>query len=242
MPKNILINIGNTHTQIGLEEDGQIRLLDQLDTADVKVLGLLPILEKMPLAWEASAVCVVPMLKELLSRRYGSSIHFLSCLNFPQIDFSAVDTTTLGMDRIANAAAAYQIAEGAVAVIDFGTCINSVVIDKAGHFLGGAILPGRMLLRKALATYTAQLPFLPLRDERPSAIGSNTLDAMAAGVDLGCLGTVKELMASTSAMLGTPCRFITAGGDAPYFLRNIPELEPGPDLMTLRGVALAHKL
>ena len=172
----------------------------------------------------------------------GEAIRFLSSEDFPQIDFSAVDTTTLGMDRIANAAAAFALAGGAVTVIDFGTCINTVVIDGNGRFLGGAILPGRMLLRKALATYTAQLPFLPLCNELPAAIGTNTLDAMAAGVDLGCIGTVRELMASTRKLVGGRCRFITAGGDAPYFLANLPELERGPDLLTLRGVSLARSM
>ena len=240
MQKRILINIGNTHTQIALADDGQVRLLEQVDTADIKVLAQLPILEKMPVAWRASAVCVVPLVRELLHKRYGEAIRFLSCEDFPQIDFSAVDTTTLGMDRIANAAAAYALAGEAVAVIDFGTCINTVVIDGKGRFLGGAILPGRMLLRKALSTYTAQLPFLPMRNELPAAIGANTMDAMAAGVDLGCIGTVRELVISTRKIVGGSCRFITAGGDAPYFLANLPELEKGPDLLTLRGVALAR--
>ena len=74
MPKRILINIGNTHTQVAMAEDGQTRLLEQMDTADIKVLAQLPILEKMPVAWRASAVCVVPMVRELLHKRYGEAI------------------------------------------------------------------------------------------------------------------------------------------------------------------------
>ena len=29
------------------------------------------------------------------------------------------------------------------------------------------------------------------------------------------------------------------GGDAPFFLKALPELSPAPELLTLRGVALA---
>ena len=29
----------------------------------------------------------------------------------------------------------------------------------------------------------------------------------------------------------------TTGGDAPYFLENIPELTPAPPLLTIRGIA-----
>jgi type III pantothenate kinase len=113
----------------------------------------------------------------------------------------------------------------------------AVTVD--GRVLGGAIMPGRMMLRKSLAAYTAQLPLLPMRNNCPSPIGSNTLDALAAGVDRGIIGSVREILLSTQELLGNACRFIAAGGDAPYFLANIPELQPGPELLTIRGVAMA---
>lgn len=244
MPGNtrkILINIGNTHVQVAVDTGDTPRLLERYDTAHIKVLGMLPILENMPVDWQASAVSVVPMLQRELSQRYGDKLKFLSVNDFPQLDFSQVDTSTLGMDRIANAAAAFALAKSAVIVIDFGTCINTVVVNAEGRFLGGAILPGRTLLRKSLSTYTAQLPFLPLRDKVPPPMGSNTLDAMAAGVDLGVIGTVRELLTATRRFLEpSKCTIMTAGGDAPFFLENLPELTEGPGLLTLRGVAQAR--
>ncbi len=241
MTSLILINIGNTHVQVALQEDSGIRLLEQYDTADIKVLGQIPILEKMPVPWRAAAVCVVPMAMELLEKRYPGKIRFLTCRDFPQLDFSLVDASTLGMDRVANAAAAFSIAESAVAVIDFGTCINTVAVSQDGHFLGGAIMPGRMLLRKSLSAYTAQLPLLPIRQEIPAPLGTNTLDAMAAGIDRGVLGSVKELIAATRSLPGMDrCPFVAAGGDAAFFLENLPGvLQPGQNLLTLLGVSMA---
>ena len=165
-------------------------------------------------------------------------MRFLSRADF-RLDFSAVDASTMGMDRIANAFAAHHIAQSAVVVIDCGTCINTMAVTADGRVLGGAIMPGRMMLRKSLAAYTAQLPLLPMRSECPSPVGANTLDALAAGVDRGIIGSVRELLRSTQELLGSDCRFIAAGGDAPYFLSNIPELQPGPELLTIRGVAQA---
>lgn len=240
MKPNILINIGNTHVQVALNDEGQIRLLEQYDTADIKVLGVIPILEKMPVEWLAAAVCVVPMIQYLLQKHYSDRILFLSSSNFPQLDFSDVDTSTLGMDRIANAAAAFAFYKSAVAVIDFGTCINTVVVDATGRFLGGAIMPGRMLQRKSLSTYTAQLPLLPIKNTLPPPVGNNTMSAMAAGIDRGVIGSVRELINTTRQLLANPsCIFLTAGGDAPYFLANLPELTKGPELLTINGVAQA---
>lgn len=240
MKKQILLNIGNTHIQVGMLDGGRVSLLERYDTADVKVLGCIPLLDNMPVEWQASAVSVVPLVRQALELRYAEKIHFLSHKDFAKLDFSLVDVSTLGMDRIANAAAAYESVRSAVAVIDFGTCINMVAVNERGQFLGGSIMPGRMLLRKSLSTYTAQLPFLPIRSELPPPIGTKTLDAIASGVDLGVIGAVKELMAATRMELNMPdCRFLSAGGDAPYFLEHIPELEKGQELLTLRGVAAA---
>ncbi len=235
---HLLLNIGNTHVQIAADEPSGPRLLDTCDTADARALGTIPFLERLSVPWTATAVSVVPPLQRALQQAFPA-IHFLAHGDFSTLDFSGVDTATLGMDRIANAAAAFDFAHGPAAVIDFGTCIHTIVVNEKGRLLGGAILPGRMLLRKSLATYTAQLPFLPLRNEIPSPCGTNTLDAIAAGVDLGVVGSVRELLAQTRALVGESCRVIPAGGDAPYFLRALPELQPGPELLTLRGVAIA---
>ena len=240
-PAHLLLNIGNTHIQTALNEAGGPRLLDTCDTSHALVLGQIPFLEQMPTMWTGTAVCVVPQLRALLAKRYPA-LHFLTTSDYPQLDFTRVDASTLGMDRVANAAAALHIAGGAAMVIDFGTCIHTVVVQADGGFLGGAIMPGRILQRKALATYTAQLPLLPLRDEPASPIGSNTLDALAAGVDLGIVGAVRELLAATRRQLGGECLVLPTGGDAPFFLRALPELHPSPELLTLRGVALAASI
>ncbi|MBR0458222.1 MAG: type III pantothenate kinase [Victivallales bacterium] len=239
-PLHLLLNIGNTHVQIAADEPDGPRLLDVCDTADARALGTIPFLARLTMPWHATAVSVVPALQHALQQTFPH-LRFLSHKDFSSLDFSRVDTSTLGMDRIANAAAAFDFAKGAAVVIDFGTCIHTVIVDATGCFLGGAILPGRMLLRKSLATYTAQLPLLPLRDEVPPPCGPNTLEAIAAGVDLGVVGAVRELLAQTRRVLGESCRVFPAGGDAPFFLKALPELQPGPDLLTLRGVAVvAH--
>ena len=52
------------------------------------------------------------------------------------------DPEKVGVDRILNAAAAYQRIKDAVAVVDAGTAITVDCVSPEGVFLGGAILPG----------------------------------------------------------------------------------------------------
>ena len=238
MPNRILINIGNTHVQVADVVSGRPRLMAKYDTNAILHSGVLPCLENLR-DFDATALCVVPKMQEILQKKYGGQILFLTKDDFPQLDFSLVDVSTLGMDRISNAAFAFSLNKGAVMVIDFGTCIISVVVNEKGQFLGGAICPGRMLMRQALAEHTAQLPLVPIIHDTPDAIGNNTKDAICAGIDNGIVGAVRELIAGARNELDSPCTFLATGGDAVYFLKRIPDLIPAPELMTLRGILCA---
>ena len=235
-----LVNIGNTHTQIAVLQNGEPRLLARFDTPQlIRDNGVIPLFEETPAPWHAVASSVVPALKTKLSLRYPTQIHFLTANDFPQLDFSLIDIRTVGMDRIANAAAALRLMEdGPAIVLDCGTCLVTEVIDSQHHFCGGAIMPGRMLMRRALADHTAQLPLIPIQPQKPSPLGANTHDAILAGIDLGVLGGIRTLVAETRNALGSPdCTVFTTGGDAQFFLDALPELTPAPQFMTILGIA-----
>lgn len=236
MSGKFFLNIGNTHTQIAEDHGDGLRLLSVYDTKSLD--GAIPQLEE-DAGSQGHAVCVVPALKARLLERYGERLQFLACKDFAMLDFSMVDSSTLGLDRIANAAAAFSLVKGPVIVVDCGTCVNTVIVDGSGRFLGGAISPGRNIMRRALNSYTAQLPLLELRDEIPSPIGRNTREAIAAGTDLGSVGALHELISRTVARLHDNYTIYATGGDAPYFLKALPELlTPAPPLLTLQGVRL----
>jgi len=235
-----LLNIGNTHTQIARDDASGIELLVTLPTADLLQLGNLLLLDQQGANWSAKAACVVPAVQQLLQKRYPGQILFISSVSYPEIDFSRYDVRTLGADRMANAAAAYSLATGPVLVLDCGTCVTSEAIDAEGVFRGGAILPGRAMSRRSLAAFTAQLPEIPMQQECPPPLGLTTAAAIAAGVDLGIIGAVRQIIDQTRQVPGLhQSRIIAVGGDAAYFMQNIPGLEAGPDAFTLRGIRLA---
>ena len=238
--QRLLLNIGNTHIQVAVLTKRGPELLVRYDTPEIRPLEMLPVLDAMTTPWNAWAISVVPPVRLSLEQRYGRRVRFLTPGDFPQLDFSPVDTSTLGLDRIANAAAARSLTNSAVIVLDCGTAITTEALDSQGRFRGGAILPGRMLQRKALAAYTAQLPLIPLGQDAPAALGCRTTEAIAAGIDLGIVGAVRELMAATRREIeSADCPVLTTGGDAPFFTRHLPELTPAQELFTLRGIAVA---
>jgi type III pantothenate kinase len=229
-----VMNIGNTNTQTAVW-DGTC--LSELRTCPTASLEVSMIRSAMP----AAAASVVPEARRKLSE---CGIFWLGAEMRTGLDTSAMDMSTVGADRLANAVYLAERAQGRPAVcLDFGTAVTLEMVDGKKRFLGGAIAPGRMLLRRSLNQYTAQLPLIPMYDEPPSGTGLNTLDAIRMGVDGGAVGIARELLARAGAVFGgeTPMAF-GIGGDAGFFCRVIRELIYGGDDFTLRGVAKSWEL
>ena len=233
-----LLNIGNTHTQIAHCSDGAVTLARRVATAEM-VAGALPA-ELLELQGPCLAACVVPAAATALRAAAPTrDVVFLAAATVTEVDFSLVDASTLGADRVANAVAAVAGYAGAVLVLDCGTCVTIEAVDGQRRFCGGAILPGRALLRRALHEHTGPLPLVALGHDCPGALGTCTRDAFLAGVDLGILGAVARLLADSRQRLGAPaCPVVAVGGDAAFFCRHLPVLQPGDELFTLRGLAV----
>ena len=120
--------------------------------------------------------------------------------------------------------------------IDFGTAVTFEVVTEDREFAGGAIMPGRMLLRRSLNDYTAQLPLIGITDLIPAVPGSNTVDAMLIGTDLAAVGAVREILVSLEKLFpaGT-LRRVACGGDRHFFMEHLA-LEDGKDEFTIRGI------
>jgi type III pantothenate kinase len=175
-----------------------------------------------------------------VDRYPNAAFHFVSAESVPEIDFSLVDTSTLGADRVANAAVIAAELLAPAIVLDCGTAITTEVVDAEYRFRGGAIMPGRRLLRRALKANTGQLPEIPFGDDSPPAVGVNTAEAIRAGIDLGVLGAVQRVIDASRAELGggEGCDVYVVGGDAGFFLEHLVAVTRGAEDFTMRGLAL----
>ena len=98
----------------------------------------------------------------------------------------------LGADLVADTAAVLSIQgrsmhgtnRKAAIIVDMGTATTVSAINRAGEYVGTAIMPGVRVSLDALHAETAQLPTVtPSAPER--AIGKNSRDAVRSGVILG---------------------------------------------------------
>jgi type III pantothenate kinase len=141
----------------------------------------------------------------------------------------------LGCDRWAALIGAHHLYPGASLIVNVGTAMTVDALCADGLFLGGVIVPGLELMRRALDTYTAALRMQP-GEVRFFPI--NTGDAIMSGAAHALAGAVERMGAFMRESGEDPLRVILSGGDAAV-LRPLLALETIPvDNLVLEGLAV----
>ena len=151
---------------------------------------------------------------------------------------------TIGADRLANAAAAFNLYGAPVIVADFGTALTVDAVDAGGHFTGGLIMPGPALFLDYLADRTAALPRIPIPPASAArrAIARSTRAAMRAGAILGWRGMFREAVAAIRAELPPGAAVCVTGGYARHALSGTDfNVHFNPHL-TLHGIQIIMNL
>ncbi|OGV72876.1 MAG: hypothetical protein A3K18_19400 [Lentisphaerae bacterium RIFOXYA12_64_32] len=235
----IVLNVGNTHAQMAVVDGGGLAGLRRVRTASLITDPWLREVAGSDATTRFFVASVVPAASDVLVARLGRErVTFLELGMIEGLDFSMVDTRTIGADRLANAVGAVALVGVPVIVLDCGTAITSVVVDRQRRFRGGTIMPGRHLMRRSLADHTGLLPFVDVGGDLPVVPGTNTVGAIAAGVDVGALGAAERIVNALRQGIGElDCPVLAVGGDAAFFVRGVTGLQAGPDDLTLQGVA-----
>lgn len=136
----------------------------------------------------------------------------------------------LGADRWAALIGARALHRGPCLVVSAGTATTVDVLDAAGNFQGGLILPGLDLMRTALAGNTAQLPadagvFVELPRK--------TVDAVASGALNATLGAIERMFRP----LATDGLCLLTGGAATRLLPHLSLPVRHEPLLVLEGLA-----
>ncbi|NQZ66981.1 MAG: type III pantothenate kinase [Lentisphaeria bacterium] len=233
--KRLLINAGNTNIEFALADDSTINDYEKIDTRAFLNGEKESAILKKNSDCEIIAATVVPELETCLEQY---DIHWFDRTQITCIDLSQIELEQMGADRLANALAASVLCPLPVIVIDSGTAISTEILDANKKLLGGMIMPGRRVMRNALSRDTALLPEIPWQNERPEPYAGNTVDAMRAGIDLGCIGALEKLITATIESLGTDCHVIVIGGDKDFISDHLEIAENGPEHFTLRGLII----
>jgi len=244
----LVLDIGNTHVTAGFYRSGRLaaswRMATEANrTADEYGLQCLQLLHYHGFVAEdvqrLLAVSVVPAVSEttrLMGRKYfGREAEFVEAAGqrFMKVDYDPPGD--LGNDRIVNAIAAAQKYGLPVLVADLGTAVTLDLVDAAGVFRGGAILPGVNAMGESLYLKTARLPRVPFaRPARPA--GRSTRECVQAGLYYGLIFGLEGLVKLYRGELGPETKVVATGGQAETLLADRPWIDAIDPELTLEGL------
>ena len=167
---------------------------------------------------------VVDIEAAVVNTLHRRSQHFvLFDHNTPVPIINRYDTPeTLGQDRLAAAVGAKTLCpEENLLIIDAGSAVTYDFVSDEGEYMGGNIAPGVKMRLTMLQRMTKKLPLVEVEEnELIPLFGTNTRDAIAAGVVRGIAYEVKGYMRTLAEKVPHFCTFVT-GGHAPYILNNV---------------------
>ena len=151
--------------------------------------------------------------------------------------------SSLGIDRIVNAAAAFEKYHQALVVIDSGTATTFDVVTGDGRYTGGAIAPGMAMMRDALAEWTAQLPRVELA-WNGRAIGRSTVESLQSGIVAGYIALVEGMLDRIKQDAEQDLLVIATGGMAGIvssYTRKVDVVEQDLTLDGLRMIFVRNR-
>jgi type III pantothenate kinase len=240
-----LLDIGNTHTHLGLANARRVwRHADVRTqewrggasaTAAARFLGQAHL--------TGAILCsvvpgVTPVVMDFLQATFGLPCLELTARTVRGVGIDYPKPKTIGPDRLANAVAAKHHFGAPSVVVDFGTAVTFDVVDGAGNYIGGIIAPGLNAMTDYLHEKTALLPRIRIR-EVSASVGKNTAQAMLIGAVKGYRGLIRELVGELKKSMR--CRrlpVVATGGYARLISSKLPEITSVEPLLTLEGLRL----
>ncbi len=212
---NLVFDIGNSSTKMALFDADKI--LFSFRTKDLSTKKIQKILichrKEIKKAIISSTKKFPEFVPDLIAE-YIPDVMTLSCETKLPFKLRYETPKTLGSDRIAAVAGAFQKFDGDDAlIIDAGSAITTdyLVYKK---YKGGNISPGINMRLKALHKYTNKLPLVSLTGKAVTP-GRSTEEGIEAGVIFGVVYEINEYI-RTFLMEHPEGRVILTGGDAEF--------------------------
>ncbi|USD26226.1 type III pantothenate kinase [Flagellimonas marinaquae] len=217
---NLVIDIGNTLIKFAVFENGRI-IFHQTTESGLFLSKIKELFEKYPQINQAILSSVGKLdRKERDVVALFCKVHVLTNASRVPFKNSYATPQTLGVDRVALAAAAYHHnPRGNTLVIDAGTCITYDLVNNIGEYVGGAISPGVQMRYNAMHDQTAGLPLLK-PDEFLDIIGNSTESCMHSGVINGVVQEVDGVIDQYRSRF-QDLTVILTGGDSHFFDKRL---------------------
>ncbi len=244
----LAIDIGNTHTVIGVFKEKELlyswRMVtnvkataDELGVTMLNLLHLNQIDDSQLTAIIISSV--VPPL-DIPAITMGKNYFGIEPLMVSSelnlgLALKCKYPEEIGADRLVNAVAAYESYGAPLIIVDFGTATTFCVISTPGEYLGGCIAPGLLTAAESLWQKAAKLP--PIEVKKPATvICKETISSMQSGIFFGYLSLVEGLICRIKEELGMAAQVIATGGIAPILASESKSIDKIDPWLTLRGL------
>jgi len=244
----LVIDAGNTHTVIGLYENGGLRAHWRLFTSHYRTKDELGILlsallqQEGALASEVNACCissVAPPLDTALLALSREAFGVEPIVVGPGVKTGLViqvdNPKEVGADRIVNAVGARTQYDGPLIIVDFGTAMTFDVVSAHGEYQGGCIVPGIQIAADALFERCAKLPRVDI-SAPPSVIGKDTISHIQVGLTYGYAELVDGLLRRMAEEMGTTPTVVAAGGYADLIADIAQRIDHVDPLLTVKGL------
>ncbi len=217
---NLIIDAGNTWVKLAIYNGESIVFHEQIEKNDFcdKIRNLFSIYPGI----RHSIVSNVGGLdkKQLDVVSVFTGVHHLSHASKTPFKNSYATPTTLGVDRIALATAAFNHnPQGNTLVIGAGTCVTYDLVNDYGEYMGGAISPGLVMRYRALNQQTEKLPLLAPCDI-DDFIGNSTETSIHSGVVNGICLEIDGVINQYSKRFADLTVILT-GGDAQFLSKRL---------------------
>lgn len=244
-----VVDVGNTSTAAGIWQDGRILRCAHIDgglagnrektVATVKrfarkadALAYLSVVPAADAEWKRLAAQMGMRFLKITHRAFAAA--------GMKLDYPS--PSTIGADRLADAAGAVDRYGAPVIVCDFGTAFTAAVVTGDKTWQGGVIAPGFSLMRDYLFERTAKLPRMKLSALKTCPrIGKSTKEAMVFGAIAGYRGMVKEIVAQLTGNFNENFKLVATGGYAHVALDDSGLDFTIDQTLTLHGAALLAK-
>ena len=241
----LLLDIGNTHTHLGLANQRRVFKQTNIPTASWFDGSAIKLIARFAgrISIDGAAVCSVvplatPKVIKIIQNKWRNKALVLSPKTLRGVGVDYPKPNSIGADRLANAVAVKHKYGAPAVVVDFGTAVTFDVVDRSGNYVGGIIAPGLAVMTDYLHEKTALLPRIKIREER-AVIGKNTEQAMLIGAVHGYRGLIRELIAELKKSLQVKnLPVVATGGYAKLMAAKLPEITAIDPVLTLEGLRL----
>lgn len=251
----LVIDIGNTHTVLGLYGTTEECLYhwrcasDRCKTEDEYAVMLRDMLATAELGFkDISAVAIsstVPPLVDVwqkLCRKYLGVKSLVISIDV-ETDMAILldNPREIGPDRIVNSVAGRAKYGNSLIVIDLGTATTFDCVSGKGEFLGGVIAPGVAVSADALCNRTARLPRVEF-DVPVKALATNTVQALQSGLVYGFGGLLDGIVRRLKQEMGGEVKVIATGGLSSTIAKATETVDIVDPMLTLDGLRILYNL